>query len=266
MEKLDKYIISRYKNGESLLNISKSYKCSRQTITRYIKKYNEFKERVKPIQSTKIDISQIENMTKEMSYFLGLLWTDGYLSSNNGYTIGIKILKDDMHEILSTIDNIGKYSYNDINSPNRRPATSVAFFSKEFYEFLIKMDYKSKSISSADKIISIIPENLRLYFYRGVIDGDGYIGIKNDNGYQLTITGHYDQDWKYIEDIFKKYNIKYSIEKKSKPNSSASRISIFNYKDILNFLNYIYTGYDSDRIGFKRKHRKYKDILNRRGL
>lgn len=152
------------------------------------------------------------------------------------------------------------------NLPNRKPAVSVAFFSKEFYEFLIKMDYRSKSISSPDKILSIIPENLRLYFYRGVIDGDGYIGIKNGKGYQLTITGHYEQDWYYLEKVFKKYNIKYSIEKKSKINSSVSRISIYNYTDILKFLTYVYTGYTSDGIGFNRKYKKYKEILNRRGL
>lgn len=128
------------------------------------------------------------------------------------------------------------------------------------------MDYKSKSILSADKILSAIPEHLKMYFYRGVMDGDGYIGLKDGNGYQMTITGHYNQDWKYIEDIFQKYSIKYSIERKGKTNSSSSRISVFNYVDILKFLRYIYNGYESDAIGFSRKYRKYRDILSKRGL
>ena len=83
-----------------------------------------------------------------MSYILGLIWTDGYMTDKNGYAVGVKILKSDLSEVKFVFDAIGQYSYHDIKIKNRREAASAAFFSKEFYNFLFKLDFKNKSKAS----------------------------------------------------------------------------------------------------------------------
>ena len=261
---LDRNIFLMYKSGKSISSISKLYNCSRQTITRYLKKYDRFIPEKKPRQKKNIDINQLGKITKEMAYILGLIWTDGYLSSkNNSYTIGVKLLKTDIDELKLVFDKIGNYSYNNLKVKNRRETSSISFFSKEFYNFLFNLDFKNKSKESPDKLLLIIPDRFKPYFFRGIIDGDGYIGVKIGKGYQLSVSGTYDQNWNYLEKLFKKFEIKYSIERRisKKTNSISSCIVTYNYRDILKFLNYLYKGYKNDKIGLTRKYEKYLQII-----
>ena len=63
---LDSKVIDLYKNGLSLSEISRKYNCSRQSITRYLIKYNEFNPENKIRQRTNIDKNQYKVLTKEM--------------------------------------------------------------------------------------------------------------------------------------------------------------------------------------------------------
>lgn len=220
-------------------------------------------ERKKPTQNTKIDIDQTKNITKEMSYFLGLLWTDGYINSKNGYSVFVKLISDDLLELTHIIDNIGKYACYKAEPVGRKPTLTIAFFSKDFYNFLKDLDYDKKSKSSADKVLSIIPENLKKYFFRGIIDGDGHISFRDRLSYVLTICSTYEQDWTYMQKTYDKFDIKYSIKRVDRTNGRSSAINVYNYTDILKFLRYVYDGYEADRIGLPRKYDKYKLFLNK---
>jgi DNA-binding transcriptional regulator WhiA len=260
---LDSKVIDLYKNGLSLSEISRKYNCSRQSITRYLIKYNEFNPENKIRQRTNIDKNQYKVLTKEMVYFLGLLWSDGFLSKtkNGGYTVGLKLLETDMDKIKFIFDKLGPYSYRKLNLEGRKEVAILAYHSKDFFNFLLKNDYDKKSKDSADKILSIIPDSLKSYFFRGIIDGDGYIGIRNDNTFSLVIAGSYNQSWKYLEDLFKKFKLKYTVKNIiTKKGHRHSVISIFNFRDILIFLDYVYRVHDG--IYYPRKFEKYLKIKN----
>jgi hypothetical protein len=260
---LDDKIIDLYHNGVSLTQISKQYNCSRQSITRYLQKLNEFRPENKIRQKTKIDITQLSKPSKEMAYFLGLLWSDGFIekTKTGGYTVGLKILKTDMDRIKFIFDKLGPYSFRDIKPKDRKEVSILSYHSKDFYNFLVPYDYDIKSKVSADKIVNFLTDNLKPYFFRGIIDGDGYIGIRNNNTFCLVVAGSYNQSWNYLEDIYKKFDIRYTIVNiLTKRGHKSSVISIYNYRDILSFLDYIYN--ITDGIYFPRKFQKYLMMKN----
>ena len=130
--------------------------------------------------------------------------TIGYMfQSKNGYNsnIGIGLVKEDMEELEIHLDKIGVWNKR-ISDKKKisswRQTKSLLTNNKRIYNFLMEMDFKEKSYKSADKILNIIPEKLRHYFFRGLIDGDGCFYIsKNKKQKQFTISSSIGQDWGY---------------------------------------------------------------------
>lgn len=202
---------------------------------------------------------------KEVVYLLGLMWSDGFLNkTKNCSTIGIKMVSEDMDTLLSSLNKIGKWNIYKRNILGNKPTTTISTNNKRIYDFLIENDYNDKSFKTANKILSRIPHHLISYFFRGVIDGDGCFYFKKQkNTYlrQLTIASTYEQDWSYVEDLFKKMNIKYSIKKIKRLNSSYSIIRITNKDGIKKIGEFIYANYNFDKIGLKRKNDKFMKIV-----
>lgn len=199
--------------------------------------------------------------TPEAAYFLGFLWADGCITGTNQgrYQIMFCIKEEDARNVFPIFDKAGKWTvdYKNIKSGSRQGRARSQ--NKQLYDFLFENDYKSKD-KSADKILSKIPEELKCYFFQGLLDGDGCI-YYNDEQHRLEFAGPYDQDWSYIETIYKKLNIKYSIyrrisKKKVKDGSrfmKGSTIIVQNLEDILIFCKFIYP----KLIGLRRKYEKY---------
>jgi len=62
-----------------------------------------------------------------------------------------------------------------------------------------------------------------------------------------------------MENLFKKLNIKYSINKSISKVGKSSTICIRNKQGCKSFLDYIYNGVETDKIGLTRKYQKYKN-------
>ena len=143
--------------------------------------------------------------------------------------------------------------------------TNVITNNKRILNFLIEHDFDKKSYMSADKILSKIPDELKHYFFRGLIDGDGcFYYYKPENGStlrQFALASSYEQDWSYFEKLCKEKNIKYNIKRTIGKNSSSSVIRITNKDGILKLGEYIYKDLHEDNIGLIRKYEKYKLII-----
>jgi hypothetical protein len=196
-----------------------------------------------------------------VAYFLGLLWSDGYIiSKGSGKENSIKIeaKKSDLIEIIDTLSTMGKWTISTRTRPGRQEQMLICTSNRILVDFLVEHGYLNKKIESADKILSKIPDNLKHYFFRGLSDGDGcfYINEKN-KCYQYSIASTYEQDWSYIKSLFNLLDLKYTIVYTNKHNSKSSVIRLTNKKGIIKFGNYIYSG---ESFGFSRKYEKYKLI------
>lgn len=205
--------------------------------------------------------------TPEVAYILGLLWADGNLYKD---MISIECKEDDLKTLKWIFDKTGLWKEYHRNREGRQPLMALKTNNKPLRKFLEENDYKSKTNTSADKILSKIPDHLKHYWFRGLFDGDGcfYIG-KNNRGCQISISSSFEQDWKYIEDFLKTSNIFYNLSRRifnKIKNYRGSEITIRRIKDINLFCSIIYKNYNLDNIGLKRKYDKYISFLNYKNL
>lgn len=233
----------------------------------------ELKNSLQSIKPEKCNINPnlfLNITTKEIAYLLGLIWADGFLNpSKNGRNsnLGFVMVKEDIEIIKPMLDSIGKWNYYERKQPvdTWKPSINVITNNKRILNFLIEHDYGIKSQASADKILSKIPDNLKHYFFRGLIDGDGcfyhYIPKKGSTLRQFALTSTYEQDWSYFEKLCESLDIKYKIKRTTNNKSSSSVIRITNKDGIKRLGNYIYTNFDSDNIGLIRKNLKYHEII-----
>lgn len=200
----------------------------------------------------------------EISYILGFLWADGHIQNNGKGKVNcieLTIIKDDMNDIKWIFDKIGKWNYYNINRPKRKPQAILTTQNRPAVEFLVENDYDKKSLVSADKILNKIPDELKHYFLLGFFDGDGCIYASKKWGYNISFTGSYDQNWRWLEIILNSMNIKYSLSRKITKTGNSSVIRINKINDIEKLYNYMYR-YEKDKIGLYRKYLKIKNLLN----
>lgn len=207
---------------------------------------------------------------KEISYLLGLIWADGFLNpSKNGYNhnLGFTMVKEDIDILKPVLDSIGKWNYYERKQPVNtwKPSVNVITNNKRIYNFLIEHDYDKKSYISANKILDKIPDDLKHYFFRGLVDGDGcFYHYKPEKGSilrQFALTSTYEQDWTYFECLLDKLEVKYKIKRTITKKSSSSVIRITNKNGIRILGDYLYQNFEKDLIGLTRKYNKFKIII-----
>lgn len=217
----------------------------------------------KPYEDYKVNPSQFININSpEIAYILGLLWADGYVRIK-GYSnsISIECIEKDLNLLKDIFLKTGKWCMNHRKRTNRQPQMVITTNNKILAKFLQDNGYVSKSELSACKILSKIPDELKYYWFRGLIDGDGcFYQSKNEYCNQLSIASSYHQDWTYLESLFKKMKISYGICRRIQGENKSSIIRISNKRDINKFGNYIYKDYLNDKIGLERKYLKFKKI------
>ena len=196
------------------------------------------------------------SFTKESVYILGLLWADGFINlSNNDILLEVKY--SDGLEFLPIFLETGQWKTLTRTRENQNAMMTIRTCNKFLVKFLIDMNYGPHNKQSAKEILDLIPNNLKHYWFRGFLDGDGcfYVNIKIRSK-TLSFAGPQNQNWSFITDILDELSIEnYTMENRIKHPSSNIRIG--NYYGIIKFGDYIYQNYNKDKIGLKRKHDKF---------
>lgn len=195
---------------------------------------------------------------KEIAYYLGFLWADGFIRDRG---VQIEIQKHDGDILYNIIKSFGKFKTRTRLRKDRTvPVLNISVFCNYFYKFLMENDYHIKSQVSPTKILSKISEELKPYFYRGWVDGDGCFYIKAPC-VQFKLAGSYDQDWSEFESLLNRLNIRYKLKKTiTKKGHKSSIIRITSRYDIKLLCEYLYK--NNDEIYLKRKYNKYLEILD----
>lgn len=194
---------------------------------------------------------------KELAYFIGFFWADGYnILKNNSCTI--EIVKDDMDDISPIFNKVFDFAYYTRHRKNRKPQTSLYCSLKCLHDFFIEMGKYPKTSESHEKIMNYIPQEFLKYFIRGLFDGDGCFYF-NGKAKQVYISGNHTQDWDYLLQYFSGLGFNFKI-KRVKDKRKYSCIRCTNTKTINNFINWLYDG--DDEIYLHRKKTKSLEILN----
>lgn len=195
-----------------------------------------------------IDLS----FSPENMYFLGFLWADGYFEK---YKVCLEIISKDMNDIKSIIPKDFRFYHR--TRKNRQPQSSAYLLRKEYCDYLMSLGYKDRQTPS-----SLLNNEFSYMWFRGLFDGDGcwYLNKKN-NCNQVCVSSNYDQDWNYLENLFKELDCKYSIKRVIVKNGNKySFVRTTCKKSIVKLYNYLYQ--DNFHIGLKRKAIKSKEMID----
>ena len=218
-----------------------------------------FKDKFKELT---IDFSKSDN-PKELAYFLGYFWADGYIRSDK--SLVLEIAKDDADDIEHIISSIATFSLYERIRTNRKPQKTFFYHdgSDEVANKLINLGKYPKTTESHVKILNYIPKEYIKYFIRGLIDGDGCLYISPQNAKhhltQLTISGRYEQDWDALINFIKEqYGLVFKVSLRAHKTNKSSVIRVTDSVKIAIFLKEVYS--DDDGIYLKRKFNKIKII------
>lgn len=211
----EKQIINDYMNkigGGTIL--AKKYSCPVYVIYNILKAYNIPRRNLKEARKISSKIIVDENsfqlpLSKEGCYWLGVMYTDGYISKTSKYTnyFGISVKESDK-EWLEKFKTYLKYSgeikcyLSSSGYKENSPYVRLLIGNNKIVKDLEKLG----CIEHKTKVISKIPDIYYIDdFIRGVIDGDG--SINKTNGI-LRIYGNY----KFLKEIGDYLKEPYSID------------------------------------------------------
>lgn len=211
-----------------------------------------------------INVNKFLNIeSKEIAYFLGYFWADGYIHHyiSNGiksWRIAMEIVTTDAKTIIDIMMSIGKWSKQVRQRKHWKETTTFVTNNEYLYKFLEDNDYKSKSMSEPSKILKLIPKELQPYFWKGLIDGDGSLNV-TEKGAQFEISSPIDYRYEEAIKMLKSCGIKrYGVYKRynATKDEKTSYLKVYG-KEILK-LNDIMINY-----GLKRKYDNFIKIKNR---
>lgn len=248
------YIIDKYVNENyHISTLSKLFSCSPDAIRRLLRK-NKIKLRGCK-QGFPRNENYFENIdTSEKAYWLGFLYADGCVHSNEAEISLGSIDKEHIEKFKNAIGAINNKITvtQDTRFKNAKPIYGFTIRDKKIHNDLIKwgcIPQKSLKLET----IPNIPRNYISHFIRGYFDGDGNIHyLKRQKGYRLSFTG----TKSFLEEIKKELEVqKISV---ANTDSKCFLLQISGRKQVIRILNYLY----KDSKESTRLNRKYNHYLN----
>lgn len=257
-----------YQEGVSLTKISQQLGIHRKALTRLFKN-NQVESRKGFSYARKYNLDEhyfdvID--TEEKAYILGFIYADG----NNLFRtnrISIHLAKRD-EEILKKMSHIFygeemlKY-----NTRNNKEGKIFEYVRLQLFSAHMSQHLATLGVVEAKSHKIIFPDwldkSLYRHFIRGLIDGDGWIYLPNDNrdspNVGLICTRSLND---FLKDYFEKeLGIKSYLVKAHKQDFEVMcEIRVKNYHQCKIFLDWLYR---DANISLQRKHNLYLDFLNR---
>jgi hypothetical protein len=184
-EAIKKSVVLEYDSGLSSVFLSRKYFISHDSVTRFCKQAGVPLRSKRRAHRLSVDGRFFNNIdTEEKAYWLGFICADGNVHGN---CIKIMLKESDSQHLEKFKKDIKSSHKVSINTKYGR--CSISFRSVEMVKDLKKygvVDNKSLILSPN---LKRIPEFLHRHFWRGIVDGDGYIAKDGSN---LCLCGTYD--------------------------------------------------------------------------
>jgi hypothetical protein len=200
-------------------------------------------------------------MDKNDSYLFGILITDGslYLTTRNRGKVQLEISKKDedlIDKLINLVPNSIKRERTRVTNFSNGLTNYVSFVNhrKGFRDKLIEEGFP---ISNKTENASIpLVDYDEVSFWRGVIDGDGSVGITSQNEpFVSLITKSENLKNEYLKFLYKKFGILKKLNRNKRDNVYNIIVKNKNAKELVKLL------YDNDDLHLNRKYNKAMMII-----
>lgn len=250
-------IVNMNNHNYSYRKICKELNCDYKTLANFMKE-NSIEKTKHSLKNHNIKRDYFETIdTEEKAYFLGLMITDGYVKEKKGSNLfGISLKSEDKY----MIENFKKELNSDVkiyhDKRDNKECYSIEITNQKMCDDLKNFNIvPNKTYLLNDINIELIPENFRKDYLRGIIDGDGSIGIDNGQIW-ISLTG-------YSEDFVKSFE--YEIDRiisKEKHNKIHKANAYFcrwkGNKISKKILDYLY----KDATIYLERKKRFYDLIN----
>lgn len=212
----------------------------------------------------------IDLKSKESIYLLGYFWADCYFSTKNNRRIfSFEIKTEDFLNIWPLIKSLGFDKYiSRIRKNSKNSQSSVTTSKYDQLEMLEKLNFH-KRIEGC-YFYQNISDELKPFFIKGFLDGDGSISLDKNNSFRVCFYGPKEQNWNFLISFCNDFDIKYVIYKKERMQHHASHkqkihsYSVFEFTNIGNRLKFCESLKITSDIGLSRKWNIYEQYRLRR--
>lgn len=210
----EQQIISDYLSGNSMAAVGRKWHCNPSTVKNVLNAYNIESRNLSQARNNFLKRTLNEDIfeeinTPEKAYWLGVMYSDGYITKANQYTnyIGLSISTKDREwldkfkEFLGYNGEIHDYITGESSYKPGTPYSRLKIGNNKLVQDLEKWGV----VEHKTKIINKMPDILfKDDFIRGYIDGDGSL---NQDMPHFAICGNYD----FLMDIANYFQIPYHI-------------------------------------------------------
>ena len=179
-EKQLQEVIELYNQGKSQLYIETTLKLTRKTIRELLKEagveYRDKSQQQHINNNTEINHHAFDELTPEVLYWIGMLFTDGHIEQKKEACIDLTLHNNDIDHLYKFKEFLG--SNRDIKK-DRGDCSRLRVNSKPLRDRLVELGF------THNKSTSIVPHELlkdSRDFWRGCIDGDGGLYIHSYTG------------------------------------------------------------------------------------
>lgn len=210
----EKQIILDYQLGNSMAAVGKKWKCDPSTIKNILKAYNVQSRNLSQARNNFLKRTLKENAfeeikTPEQAYWLGVMYSDGFISKTNNYTnyFGLSISSKDREwlEKFKTFLNYNGNIHDYVTGESSyKPGTLYSRLQIGNNKIVHDLE-RLGVVQHKTKIINKMPDiSFKDDFIRGYIDGDG--SLRQDYPH-FAICGNYD----FLKDMATYLQIPYNI-------------------------------------------------------
>lgn len=202
-------------------------------------------------------------------YVLGYLWADGCLLTKGQLKpIAINCATTEPENLRSILYRVSpNWREHTMKHPKHPTWNDCSLFNlgdAKLAATLESLGYGPHDKTSAELVLSKIPEGMKRFWLLGLIDGDGCFYYNDKYRLrQFQITSNIEQDWTPIEKLFDSLGIEWSIDRRTtvKLGKKRSNIRVFGRKNLQKLGDYIYASFLEDGIGMQRKYDKLQECL-----
>lgn len=261
-EKQLQEVIELYNQGKSQLYIETTLKLTRKTIRELLKEagveYRDKSQQQHINNNTEINHHAFDELTPEVLYWIGMLFTDGHIEQKKEASIDLTLHNNDIDHLYKFKEFLG--SSRDIKQSNG-DCSRLRVNSKPLRDRLVELGF------THNKSTSIAPHELlkdSRDFWRGCIDGDGGIymnKVKKETKTYFTphvfLCGTLETIFEFAIFCNKYAGVKDKYPSKA-PGNNFYRISYYG-KDARKIATYLYK---DSTVYLQRKYDTYRDFLN----